>query len=141
MLDLINMTAGDLSALINDDAGGNTYSTRFGKSVYGTIAFNLGKYKSQQKHLLDVLDSVEDSRPLRDILVHEENPAQILEILAAIGAEDEVKQAYTDGEEAWTCAISDGFGVSAACAKSAAAMRRATIYGKQSDDSDREAAA
>lgn len=140
MLDVEHMTAGDLSVLISGDAGGNTYSTKFGKSVYGTLEFNLGKYKSQQKHLLDVLDSVEDSRPLRDILFREENPAQVLCIIEALDADEKsLKKAFDAGAEAWRDAV-DSLGVSAACAKSAAAIR-ATIYGKHSDDSDLEAAA
>ena len=143
MLELDNMTAGDLSALISGDAGENTYSKRFGESVYGTMAFKLGKYESQQKHLLDVLESTEDARPILDLIAHEENPAQILEILSSAGVVDDnaIKKAFDCGEAACNKAREAGrYGVAAALAKAAAAIRK-SIYGEQPDDSEQEAAA
>lgn len=141
MLDIENTKADELRKTIGDGTRSGTHSKSFGEEVYETMEFRLGAYGSHAAHLKSVLDSTADDRSILDILVHEENPAQVLELLFALGlSTDKIEQARKQGAAAWDDATEQGYAVAACCAKAAAAMREA-IYGKQPDVSDQEAAA
>lgn len=141
MLDLVglDMTAEEFKTHIGTQCC--DASLRFGQ-IYETCEYRLGEYKSQVKHLQNVIESMSGERNLTDVISRLENPAMLLEMLNALGLDNsDIERAYDRGEAAWNEAREAGnYGVAAALAKAAAAIRE-SIYGEQPDDSEQEAAA
>lgn len=140
MLDLEDMTASKLRACLEGDDE-DSYSERFGKNTYKTIASRLGEYGSQCEHLAAVLESMDEGRPVKNILARMQNPAMVLRIFEAMEADTEdIEKAYNEGKAAWN----DDLLSQGVCGTACAAIRKAmweAICSRQPDVSDQEAAA